>query len=524
MKRRAALLRRLYLKVHPDLFEVHPAAQRVNDASFKTLQGLLNCSSSSSVLHFFVEETSSADDSPPTLRSVQAQVRAGAAFDGDVQRLVEACYNGGDVDGPVTTAASDSAGVAGGSGGGPQFTQRPWWRERGMRQGRRRPPLACGSLAALLARHADEARSRSAEAARAHTELIAGLSTLRDRFGVHVRFEHTLRCVLTKRRLLMTLHEQLTAHEDFRDALGARSVYFTMAEPSAAAMAMVSTNTHHRDGSDHAGDRVPTRSETSLSAPPSGAIWLSSSDTPTGWQHAVRQERKAATAGQLGPTPASGPAALAQRRSTTDADHDADKHMAALAGIQAAETDAAQALRVRSIVAELRGLRASAAYLHFLEGLSSAMVREGLERGGRWYSAMGTAAGWRALVQPPSTLAALRQPSLQPRMLRLRLPLGGDLNAVVPFLESDGASTVLETAKARRLIGDATSALRLRGLRADEGVQPRQVVAAAEALLAHEAELRALGCEGCVFVIGTSGFSMSSDGSLKLPWNAAALS
>jgi len=69
----------------------------------------------------------------------------------------------------------------------------------------------------------------------------------------------------------------------------------------------------------------------------------------------VRQERKAATAGQLGPTPASGPAALAQRRSTTDADHDADKHMAALAGIQAAETDAAQALRVRSIVAELRG-------------------------------------------------------------------------------------------------------------------------------------------------------------------------
>ena len=81
MKRRAALLRRLYLKVHPDLFEVHPAAQRVNDASFKTLQGLLNCSSSSSVLHFFVEETSSADDSPPTLRSVQAQVRAGAAFE-----------------------------------------------------------------------------------------------------------------------------------------------------------------------------------------------------------------------------------------------------------------------------------------------------------------------------------------------------------------------------------------------------------------------------------------------------------
>lgn len=57
----------------------------------------------------------------------------------------------------------------------------------------------------------------------------------------------------------------------------------------------------------------------------------------------------------------------------------------------------------------------------------------------------------------------------------------------------------------------------------DEGVQPRQVVAAAEDLLARASELRALGTEGTVLVIGSSGFAMGADGALKVQWDALAM-
>ena len=54
-------------------------------------------------------------------------------------------------------------------------------------------------------------------------------------------------------------------------------------------------------------------------------------------------------------------------------------------------------------------------------------------------------------------------------------------------------------------------------------MQPRQVVAAAEDLLARASELRAHGTEGTVLVIGSSGFAMGADGALKVQWDALAM-
>lgn len=142
---------------------------------------------------------------------------------------------------------------------------------------------------------------------------------------------------------------------------------------------------------------------------------------------------------------------------------------------------------------------------------------------GRWLSAVGQGLGWRGVVLPPPTLSGLRTPSLQPRLLQLRLPLGMDASALPQFLSEEGASIVSETARARQLVARCTSALRLSGLRVDETLQPRQVICAAEGLLTHAPLLCTMGCEGCLLIIGDTGFGMSEDGTLRLQWNAIHL-
>ena len=144
---RQKLLRRLYLKVHPDLFEATPAAQRINEASFKALQALINQSHGAaptqSSLHFFLRPVNGEDGGP--LRQVEQTVRAGDGFLADVKRLVHRC------EGLPEPAAEEPVPASRRSTLSSMFTQERWWREWRERRasGRGGRPRPCASLLVL---------------------------------------------------------------------------------------------------------------------------------------------------------------------------------------------------------------------------------------------------------------------------------------------------------------------------------------------------------------------------------------
>ena len=495
---RSDVLRRLYMRVHPDLHVRDSTAQRVNEASFKSLQALLaGQQTPASVLSFFV----SSDDSP-RLRRVEARVRP-TTLDADLRELSRRCegYDPAEQPHDATSVASSPS------------DSYPWWR---MRRGQRR---AAASLDALLARHATEARDLAAAAEIVRTELAAELLRLRDAYGLAVRFEGGMRCALTKRRMAMTLSTLLEAHEPVRCALGGRSVRFTNGEPG------------------------PAAARTAAEAAAGGSVWLSSQDTPGGWRRAVCGEDEVAPRGGIALDAATALAASRARESAAYAAQHASRRpmVEASAAVGAAawhadggggggggggvgaveaEREAALSLGLRSLRPQARALRSSGGYLSWLASLADAATQM---RGGGWLGSGAAAAGWRGEIVAGAPIRALRSPSLLPRRRVLRLPLECDPPSLLRMLDSEGVEVVAEEARARALLGECAAALGLREIRCDETLAPAQVSSACEGLLGRVDEL-ATRCEGTVLLLGEAyrGFGMGDDGALRCPWDATA--
>lgn len=415
-----------------------------------------------------------------------------------------------------------------------QHTQDAWWRRTNAPQANRHRVT---TMRALLTRHAAEARRLAAHAAAAHDALTDELIVVREGYGVHVQFEASLRCSLTKRRLLMTLHEQLTLHADMRTALGGRTTFFTTAEPGAAFNAMLVVHARARAES----------AEADGTGPPL-PIWLSLQDTPSGWQHAassaVRTMARHTTLvqtvtpdGFLRLTPVSRPL---EHASEEDQQATATQRAERLADWRGLEAEAARVLGVRSLAPETALLRVDRGYVPLLTALASPALAKALRVEGGWADG-GRASAWSAVIVPRLSLRALCKPSLQPRLMKLRLPLGCDepgddggplapgassaapstlLATMPPLLNHEGVLTIADTQAARELLRECTEALGLRALRTEEMLSPRQVIRAADAMLRKGDEWRALGSEGCVLSIGEQGFAMASDGVLRIQWDA----
>ena len=404
------------------------------------------------------------------------------------------------------------------------------------------------SFRALLSRYATEASNLASRSASALDALTTELVAVRAEHGVHVSFESTLRCSLTKRRLLMTLHEQLTLHADMRAALGGRVTFFTSAEPDAAANAMLVAHAEARaQGADL------DNSEQEADAYASLPVWLSSQDTPTGWQKAASAARQLmvpviffrdgrAHHGRVASMAAAQAASAAPSRAPRGRQEAMEPGSRAerMRELRDLETAAAKVLGIRSLAPETPPLRVAAGYASLLAVLASPALADALRVDGGWAHA-GRARAWRAVIVPRLSLQALCRPSLQPRLLKLHLPLGcdelcDDNDAVAPtaadamqspllrslprLLNREGVRTIADTQAAHRLLLECTEALGLRACRAEESLRPSQVIRAAEALLSQSQEWRALGSEGCVISIGEAGFAMAADGVLRVQWDA----
>lgn len=258
-----------------------------------------------------------------------------------------------------------------------QRMQDAWWRRTNAPPPNRRRVT---TMRALLTRHAEEARRLAAHAAAAHDALTDELIVVREGYGVHAQFEASLRCSLTKRRLLMTLHEQLTLHADMRAALGGRTTFFTTAEPGAAFNAMLVVHARARAESAEADGTGPLL-----------PIWLSLQDTPSGWQHAAisavrTMERHIICVQTVTPdgflrlTPVS---RSEEHASEEDRQATATQRAEWLADWRGLEAAAAEALGVRSLAPETALLRADRGYVPLLTALASPALAEALRACGR---------------------------------------------------------------------------------------------------------------------------------------------
>ena len=180
---RRDLLRRLYLRVHPDIIQNFATTVqcRTNEASFQAMQALLRGPLvGAQRLEFFVTPRGTGQEA---LRLVQARVRA-SRLDADLRELVRQCEGGeATSSGASGSGSGGSSSIFGGSGRAPTFSAVPWWRQARGEVPRQRP---IASLGGLLERHAVEARERAASASSARDELARRVRSVLDELEVRI--------------------------------------------------------------------------------------------------------------------------------------------------------------------------------------------------------------------------------------------------------------------------------------------------------------------------------------------------
>lgn len=475
---RAALLRRLFLRIHPDRFHSRPSARQTNEESFAALQQLLGSDSAltarSQTLTFYVGDS----DVP-----IRANIRSGPALDSSLRALLaRVCGDSPAAADTAASAASKSAEANRGSSPRQQpsrFTAQPWWLAR------RRAPAAAtemGTVRQLLVRHAAESARLGEEAAAAAEALRLSMARVSASTGVEVAFDASLRCGVTKQRLLHSLSTNMDVAE-LRGALhGGGAVRFTSGYSCSGLTA------------DAAGD-----ARACAEAGNTNVLWLSSQDTVEDWVDAARTHRRLRDAAAVN---SGGQAAAA----------------AALVAAAEAEEAAAASLRVRAVRAESVAVRRDPEYTAYVRALAAAP----LASDSLWAALAPAAAGWSAVVTPRAALRPLQQPSLRAETLRLRLPLGAPPQALASLLEGEGAAVAAAVARARRALRRCRTRLVLRSLRvAEGGIAPEQVEAACEAAVAQAATLAPLSAGTCWLISPSgSGLGMLEDGTLRVPHDA----
>jgi len=471
---RAALLRRLFLRIHPDKFHSRPSARQTNEESFAALQQLLGADAAlterSQTLTFYIGDS----DVP-----IQAQLSSGRALDGSLRALLARVC--GDEPAAADTAASAASKSAEAKGGQQpsRFTARPWWLSRRQAPA---PAPEMGTVRQLLVRHAAESARLGEEAAAAAEALRLSAARVSASTGIEVAFDASLRCDVTKQRLLHSLATNIDVVE-LRGALhGGGAVRFTSGGNSCSGLT-----------ADAAGD-----ARACADTGNTNVLWLSSQDTPADWLDAARTHRRLRGAAAV--NPGGRPAA------------------AALVAAAEAEAAAAAALHVHAVRAESVAVRRDPEYTAYVRALAAAP----LAAGGAWAALAPAAAGWSAVVTPRAALRPLRQPSLRAESLRLRLPLGVPPQALASLLEGEGAAAAAAVARARRALRRCRTRLVLRSLRVAEGkIAPEQVEAACEAALAQAATLAPLSAGTCWLISPSgSGLGMLLDGTLRVPHDA----